>query len=167
MDLTDIPISNEAALNVPSRNGDEDVIVKQYLEFIKDADAVEGPSTIRPDPIRPGEKKPHACYLCPKKFKQKSRLVSHLQTHTGEKPFVCDICEKGFTQKGHFDTHYRTHTGEKPYECDICGKGFSDRSNLTRHVPAHEGGKRFKCGVCGKTFSSNANRNRHYKEKHE
>ncbi|GBM91441.1 Zinc finger protein 585A [Araneus ventricosus] len=195
IDLTDRPILPEAALNAPSRNGDEDVIVKQHLGFMKDGDAVEGPSTIRPDSIRPHEKRPHACYLCPKNFKRKSHLVRHQRTHTGEKPYVCDICGKrfiqkvtleihyrthtgdkpfvcdncgkGFTQKGDLNIHYRTHTGEKPYACNICGKGFSDRRNLNKHVPTHEGGKRFKCGVCGKTFSSNDYRNRHYKEKHE
>ncbi|GBN26002.1 hypothetical protein AVEN_88175-1, partial [Araneus ventricosus] len=68
IDLSDSPISQEAAVNVPSTNGNEDVIVKQHLQLMKDRDALEGPSTIRPDSIRPDENKPHACYLCPKNF---------------------------------------------------------------------------------------------------
>ncbi|GBM01412.1 Zinc finger protein 182 [Araneus ventricosus] len=191
-DLTGRRSSSNAALIVPSRIGDEDATVKQHLEFMKDADSAAGPSTFSPESIRPGEKKPHACIFCPKKFNQKNDLVRHHRTHTGEKPYGCDICGKEFTQKGnlgthyrthkgekHFvcdicikgfvrkddlDIHYRTHTGEKPYACNICGKVFSDRSN---HAQTHEGGKRYKCGVCGKTFSSNNYRNRHHKEKHQ
>ncbi|GBN13330.1 hypothetical protein AVEN_168649-1, partial [Araneus ventricosus] len=67
--------SSKAALIVPSRLGDEDATVKQHLEFMKDADSAAGPSTIRPDSIGPGEKRPHACNLCPKKFQRKSHLV--------------------------------------------------------------------------------------------
>ncbi|GBN25272.1 Histone-lysine N-methyltransferase PRDM9 [Araneus ventricosus] len=163
IDLTDRPISPESALNVPSRNVDEDVIVKQHLEFIKDADAVEGPSTIRPDSIRPGEKKPHACYMCPKKFKRRGDLVRHLQTHTGDKPFVCDICGKEFSTKGNFDAHYRTHTGEKPFVCDICGKGSTRKGDLDKHYRTHTGEKPFVCDICGKEFPNKRNLVTHYR----
>ncbi|GBM91426.1 Histone-lysine N-methyltransferase PRDM9 [Araneus ventricosus] len=163
IDLTDRPISPEAALIAPSRNGDEDVIVKQHLEFIKDADAVEGPSKIHPDSIRPGEKKQHACYKCPKKFKQKGDFVRHLQTHTGEKLFVCDICGKGSTRKGDFDAHYRTHTGEKPFVCDICGKGSARKGDLYKHYRTHTGEKPFVCDICGKEFTQKGNFDRHYR----
>ncbi|GBO25351.1 hypothetical protein AVEN_11431-1 [Araneus ventricosus] len=77
VDLTDRPISPEVPLNVPSRNRDEDAIDKQQLEFMKDGNAVAEPSTIRPDSIRRGEKRPDACYLSPKKFKRKSHLIRH------------------------------------------------------------------------------------------
>ncbi|GBN22319.1 Zinc finger protein 888 [Araneus ventricosus] len=166
-DLTGRRSSSNAALIVLSRRGDEDVTVKQHLEFMKDADSAAGPSTIRPDTIRPVEKKPHASHLCPKTFKEKSHLVSHRQTHTGEKPFVCDICGKEFSRKASLGKHYRRHTGEKSYECNICGKAFSDRSTLTKHAQTHEGAKRYKCGVCGKTFSRNDSRSKHYKEQHQ
>ncbi|GBL66034.1 Zinc finger protein 713 [Araneus ventricosus] len=194
-DLTGLRSSSNAALIVPSRLGDEDATVNQHLEFMKDADSAAGPSTIRRDSIRPGDIKPHTCYLCPKKFKRKSDLVRHHRTHTGEKPFVCDICGKEFNTKGNFNTHYRIHTeekpfvcdicgkefsrkeslglhyrrhtGEKPYACNICGQNFSVQSNLKRHAQTHEGLKRYKCGVCGKIFSRNDNRNKHYKEQHQ
>ncbi|GBM92226.1 Zinc finger protein 585A [Araneus ventricosus] len=163
IDLTDRPISPEAALNVPSRNGDEDIIVKQHLELMKDRVAVEGPSTIRPDSIRPDENRPHACYLCPKNFKQKCHLVGHLQTHTGEKPFVCDKCGKGFIQKGNFDTHFRTHTGEKPFVCDICRKEFTTKKNLVTHYRTHTGEKTYVCDICGKEFTQKVNFDRHFR----
>ncbi|GBN67917.1 Histone-lysine N-methyltransferase PRDM9 [Araneus ventricosus] len=162
-DLTDRPISLEAALNVPSRNGDEDAIIKQYLEFMKDGDSAAGHSTIRPDSIRPDEKRPHACYLCPEMFKRKSDLVRHLQTHTGEKSFVCDVCGKGFIQKVDFDKHYRTHTGEKPFVCHICGKEFTQKGNLGTHYRTHTGEKPFVCDICGKGYVHKVDLDIHYR----
>ncbi|GBN39432.1 Zinc finger protein 585B [Araneus ventricosus] len=161
-DLTGRRSSSKAALIVPSRLGDE-----RHLEFMKDTDSTAGPSTIRPDSIGPGEKKAHACNLCPKKFQRKSHLDRHHRIHTGEKPFVCDICGKEFARKEHFSIHYTIHTDEKPFVCDVCGRGFSTRSILNRHAPSHEAVKRYKCGVCGKTFRYNDSRSRHYKEKHQ
>ncbi|GBN08710.1 Histone-lysine N-methyltransferase PRDM9 [Araneus ventricosus] len=162
-DLTDRPISPETDLIVPSRNGDEDATIKQHLEFMKDADAVEGSSTIRPDSIRPGGKKPHVSYLCPKTFKEKSHLVSHLQTHTGEKPFVCDICGKEFSAKGNFDTHYKIHTGEKPFVCDICGNEFTTKRNLGKHYRTHTGEKPYVCDICRKGFTQKEHFDKHYR----
>ncbi|GBN67912.1 hypothetical protein AVEN_128708-1 [Araneus ventricosus] len=81
-DLTGRRSSSKGALIVPSRRGDDDATVKQHLELMKDADSAAGPSTIHPNSIRPGGKKPHVCHLCPKKFKQKGDLApSSSNTH--------------------------------------------------------------------------------------
>ncbi|GBM85222.1 hypothetical protein AVEN_220482-2-1, partial [Araneus ventricosus] len=61
----DSPILAEAAVNVPSTNGNKDVIVKQHLQLMKDRDALRDllQSALTQSDLT---KQPHACYLCPK-----------------------------------------------------------------------------------------------------
>ncbi|XP_075205521.1 uncharacterized protein LOC142311209 isoform X1 [Anomaloglossus baeobatrachus] len=94
-----------------------------------------------------------SCSDCGKVFTQKSNLVRHKRTHTGEKPFSCDKCNKTFTQKSHLVEHQVFHTGEKPFSCSTCGKYFTHRAILYRHQRIHTGERPFTCGECGKSFS--------------
>ena len=64
------------------------------------------------------------CSICLflSRFTQKSNLVSHLLTHTGNnRIFSCDFCEKSYAQKAQLVDHIRLHTGERPFVCDMCG----------------------------------------------
>ncbi|XP_049736454.1 histone-lysine N-methyltransferase PRDM9 [Elephas maximus indicus] len=107
---------------------------------------------IRHQKTHSGEK-PYVCGECGRGFSVKSVLITHQRTHSGEKPYVCGECGRGFSVKSVLITHQRTHSGEKPYVCGECGRGFSQKSDLIRHQKTHSGEKPYVCGECGRGFS--------------
>lgn len=47
--------------------------------------------------------------------------------------FACNICDKRFRQRTHLEYHINTHTGAKPFACDQCDRSFSQTASLYRH----------------------------------
>ncbi|XP_069615736.1 zinc finger protein 773-like [Ranitomeya imitator] len=101
--------------------------------------------------------KPFPCSECGKYFTHKSSLVVHKFIHTGERPFSCSECEKCFTHKSSLIKHERSHRGEKPFPCSLCGKCFTRRSGLNQHEKRHKGEKPYSCSECGKCFTDKSN----------
>lgn len=54
------------------------------------------------------------CSHCPKSFKERTKLKSHLQSHARDKPFNCLQCPKSFKKVSQIRYHILTHSGEKP-----------------------------------------------------
>ncbi|XP_063807065.1 zinc finger protein 250-like isoform X2 [Pseudophryne corroboree] len=97
--------------------------------------------------------RPFSCPECGICFTRRSGLTAHQWIHSGEKPFKCTECSKCFAWKFSLVSHQRTHTGEKIFSCLECGRCFTSRSALTVHQQTHSGEKPFKCSECGKCFS--------------
>jgi hypothetical protein len=56
-----------------------------------------------------------------KSFSQRTHLLIHICSHSGEKPSLCGVpcCGQRFSQLGNLKTHERRHRGEKPFSCEI------------------------------------------------
>ncbi|XP_075444347.1 uncharacterized protein LOC142487982 [Ascaphus truei] len=97
--------------------------------------------------------RPHKCVDCLKSFNQKATLIKHRMTHTGERPFHCFLCVRAFIQNSDLVKHLRTHTGEKPYQCSLCERRFAQSSSLINHKRTHSTERPYRCSECSKSFS--------------
>ncbi|XP_042209694.1 zinc finger protein 420-like [Homarus americanus] len=78
--------------------------------------------------------------------------------------FKCYECGHQFLQKSKIVSHLKTHTQEEHFECDECGQIFLESRLLKEHllcVSAESTEGRFKCSYCNHTFLQDSNRKNH------
>ncbi|XP_031842748.2 uncharacterized protein LOC116431446 isoform X1 [Nomia melanderi] len=106
------------------------------------------------------ENKRYKCDVCPKLFSQRSKLLTHRLSHSGQQPFKCQSCDKAYSTKSKLNAHVRLHTKTNVHKCKICEKIFAYPSYLRDHLKTHEPvpstvteqSKPFECATCRKRF---------------
>lgn len=101
------------------------------------------------------------CDYCNKVFNRKHSLVRHIYLHLGRKPHACRLCPKKFrilkNMKTHVDRDHCVHSVDddaETYSCDMCDKPFLTKESLRLHLTSHAKGENsFKCIYCDKKFS--------------
>ena len=74
-------------------------------------------SDARSNGVTPEKVKPYACDRCDYRGAQRTHLVRHILTHTGERPYKCDLCSYASTTSSNLSTHRHIHTDYRPYAC--------------------------------------------------
>ncbi|XP_038221466.1 zinc finger protein 182-like [Zerene cesonia] len=77
----------------------------------------------------------YQCRKCPKIFKHKYSLHTHMKNCHADIQIQCDVCKKTFSSKPYLNTHLqRVHffDGDE-HACDICGKSFKSKRRVCIH----------------------------------
>uniref|UniRef100_A0A915CQS1 C2H2-type domain-containing protein n=1 Tax=Ditylenchus dipsaci TaxID=166011 RepID=A0A915CQS1_9BILA len=131
------PRPSNAGLRLLDLNGEgeeedqeEDADNENQIIVVDDNDLAE------PAARRNGKAKKDICSFCKKVFTNRSNLIVHLRSHTGEKPYKCQLCPYACAQSSKLTRHMRTHgqQGKEVFNCNICQMPFSVHSTLEKHM---------------------------------
>ena len=110
------------------------------------------------------------CPQCPKSFKRRDQLNSHISNiHDRDEPvqYVCYFCERKFSKKVNLNQHVvDLHTKEKKFSCPGCPEEFSRLCNMERHLSRGKHTKGYVCSKCDKSFTTLATLHRHKDDVH-
>ncbi|KAI1451390.1 putative zinc finger protein [Annulohypoxylon moriforme] len=81
------------------------------------------------------------CPHCPKVFKKRYNLNSHLDCHGSKYSYTCQVqdCGQQFTRLSDLTRHKSIHTGENRSVCQVCRKSFARADILKKHYESRVG----------------------------
>lgn len=111
------------------------------------------------------------CLICNKVFRFRSLLASHALVHSELRPHACDLCPRRFRRAAHLRRHRRAvHAdGRRPpqsFVCGVCGLDKKCRSQLARHAIIHTGERPHACDLCPARFNRHGNLKQHRRRVH-
>lgn len=114
---------------------------------------------------------PFPCLICNKVFRFRSLLASHALVHSELRPHACDLCPRRFRRAAHLRRHRRAvHAdGRRPpqsFVCGVCGLDKKCRSQLARHAIIHTGERPHACDLCPARFNRHGNLKQHQRRVH-
>ena len=101
----------------------------------------------------------HMVYICNydgcnKSFKQKSKLLKHLNRHNKTIKCLHIGCNKIFSEKSNLWKHMKTHKTSNDYICIHCGIHFQNSFSLKHHLETKHINNfaKYYCKICLKAF---------------
>ncbi|KAI6186745.1 hypothetical protein M3Y98_00165900 [Aphelenchoides besseyi] len=124
------PGPGSGAVHSTTTTGDNNDDDENNLIVVDDNELAE------PAARREGKVRRDRCQYCNKVFTNRSNLIVHLRSHTGEKPYKCQLCPYACAQSSKLTRHMRTHgqQGREVFNCTICKMPFSVHSTLEKHM---------------------------------
>lgn len=131
---------------------------------------------------RPSSLDPFICDLCPKVFKQKPLLRSHMNCHVSEPQFFCKQCsyasKRNADVKKHYETHHDPDSGKflkRKRKCEHCSEILNGKKAFLQHMRATHAevlkklrsGITKKCEQCPEVFNSIKMFRIHMKKSHQ
>ena len=128
--VTPKPAKRPARVNRPPRNTTPQV--KEEPRDVKDFTPPTPSKKIKKEMIQEGS---YHCKLCADSFFTENDLNNHEKTkHVKIQTYQCKICNYCSLEKSLMIRHMRTHSGQRPFYCKECGYAFTTKANCERHI---------------------------------
>ena len=88
----------------------------------------------------------YTCSECDYVTKSVREMTNHTMTHKIEKG-ICFYCDLKIAERSELLDHLKSHSGDKPFQCRECKMEFKTRTMMNLHLPKHSNYKPFVCHV--------------------
>lgn len=143
--------------------------LKRYSQLLKELGLAETPILVSQSPLKKGRpRKLSDCPECGLIYNTSSDLTRHLrQVHGDTLPHACRLCPDRFRFRRELESHITEHFLGS-FKCEFCGIHFGLKYPFLRHLEAkHPGDFLLKCEFCEFTTGSFQKYRDHRREPHK